>query len=460
MKSTGLLSYASAKAGKTILITGFFRINDNAQTPGVQAAYIYREEHYVMNRHVIEDAKRCRQCKSPKCSLGCPVHTPIRDAIHLLLESKLTEAGELLFNNNPLSLICSYICPQENQCEGHCVLGATGSPVQVSAIERYISSFYLNFNKPVPSDKSAGKIAIIGSGPAGITIAFHLAKKSYDITIFEGNDQIGGILRYGIPEFRLPKKNLDVLLDVMIKSGVRVRPNTSIGTNLSIDDLFRDGYQAIFMGTGVWRPNRIGLHGESLGHVHYAIEYLRNPDVYQLGRRVAIIGAGNVAMDVARTALRHGSEEVFIICYMGEQCITARPVELEYAKIDGARLVYYKTVVEFVDDGVILADSDVTTDEDGIDTVSPVEGTEELFPADSVIIAIGQGPRAVIVSNTTGINVTNQGLVAVDPCGRTSRPGVFASGDVVTGAKTVVEAVRVSRLVADAMDDYVQQTYK
>ena len=412
-----------------------------------------------MSKHVIEDARKCLQCKNPMCSAGCPVHTPIREAIQLLLQSKIAEAGALLFQNNPLSLVCCHICPQENQCEGHCVLGKKGSPVQISAIERYISDYYLNIYKPVPSRKSAGKIAIIGSGPAGITIAFELSGRDYDVTLFEGNDRIGGILRYGIPEFRLPKRILDRLMDVLIASGVRIRPNTAIGMNLTVDDLLRDGYQAIFMGTGVWRPYKLGVAGESLGHVHYAVEYLRNPDVYRLGKRLAIIGAGNVAMDVARTAFRHGCEEVTIICHMGEESITAWDVETEYAKIDGAKMLFYKTAVQFVDEGVMLADSQVEEDEpDGV-TVRPVAGTESLFPADSVIIAVGQGPRAVIVSSTKGIDVTEKGLVAVDECGRTSREGIFASGDVVTGAKTVVEAVKVSRRVADAMDRYVQEKY-
>lgn len=412
-----------------------------------------------MGKHIIEDAKRCLQCKNPQCSKGCPVNTPIREAIHLLLENKIAEAGTLLFKNNPLSLICSHVCPQENQCEGHCILGKKGSPVHISAIERYISDYYLNIYKPVPSKRKAGKIAIIGSGPAGITIAFYLASKDYDITIFEGNDQIGGVLRYGIPEFRLPKNKLDRLMDLMLKSGVRVRPNTAIGTSITVDDLFRDGYQAIFMGTGVWRPYKMGLRGESLGHVHYAIEYLRNPDVYRLGNRVAVIGAGNVAMDVARTVLRQGSEEVFIISHLGEESVTAREVEMEYAKIDGAQMIFYKSALEFIDEGVILADSKIVLDENGQERAEPIVGTESLFEVDSAIIAIGQGPRAVIVSNTKGIDVTGQGLVAVDECGRTSRPGVFASGDVVTGAKTVVEAVNVSRRVADAMDKYVQANY-
>ncbi|NLK52580.1 MAG: NAD(P)-dependent oxidoreductase [Syntrophomonadaceae bacterium] len=408
-----------------------------------------------MSKHVIEDAKRCLQCKNPMCSVGCPINTPIRDAIRLLLEIKIAEAGKLLFDNNPLSIVCCHVCSQENQCEGHCVMGKKGSPVQVSAIEKYISDYYLNIYKPTPSLKTSGKVAIIGSGPAGITIAFLLSRKNYDITIYEGNDQIGGVLRYGIPEFRLPKSILDRLMNTLLESGVKIRPNTSIGTNLGIDDLFRDGFQAIFLGTGVWRPYKLNIKGESLGHIHYAIEYLRNPNVYRLGKRLAIIGAGNVAMDVARTALRHGCEDVYIICNMDESTITARDIETQYAKIDGAKIMFYKTAVEFTDEGVILADSKVNADENGVKTVEPIKGTETLFPVDSVIIAIGQGPRSVIVSSTTGIDVTDKGLVAVDDCGRTSREGIFASGDVVTGAKTVVEAVKVSRKVADAIDQYV-----
>ncbi|MEL7609375.1 MAG: FAD-dependent oxidoreductase [Bacillota bacterium] len=277
------------------------------------------------------------------------------------------------------------------------------------------------------------------------------------MTIYEGNDQIGGVLRYGIPEFRLPKSVLDRLKNTLVASGIRIRPNINIGTSVSVDDLFRDGFSAVFVGTGVWRPKRINKKGESLGHVHYAIDYLRNPGVYDLGRSVVIIGAGNVAMDVARTAFRNGSEEVTIVCNLDESTITARDVETQYAKIDGARFIFMKTVVEFVDGGVLLADSLPVKDSDGIDAAEPIPGTESLLAADSVIIAIGQGPRAVIVSSTTGISIrSDSGLVAVDEYGRTTRKGVFASGDVVTGAKTVVEAVKVSKRVADAIDEYVQ----
>lgn len=409
-----------------------------------------------MSKHVIEDAKRCLQCKTPRCQMGCPVNTPIRDVIHLLLDNKVAEAGSMLFENNPLSLVCTHVCPQENQCEGNCVLNKTGSPVQISAIEQYISDFYLNIFHPVKSTREKGRVAIIGSGPAGITIAFLLAEKNYDVTIFEGNDRLGGVLRYGIPEFRLPKRILDLLAEKLVECGVKIRPNTTIGANINIDDLQRDGYKAIFIGTGVWRANKLALPGESLGNVHYAIDYLRNPEVYELGRTVVIIGAGNVAMDVARTVLRHGTEDVTLVNRLGEEDIAARPIEVEYSLIDGAKMLYYHSPVEFTDDGVILIKNSEEADENGEKNANPVPGTETFISADSTIIAVGQGPRAVIVSSTKGIDIQDNGLVAVDEFGRTTREGVFASGDVVTGAKTVVEAVRVSRRVADAMDEYIQ----
>jgi len=414
----------------------------------------------MMSKHVMDDAKRCLQCKNPQCSKGCPVGTPIRDAIQMLLESDVKQAGQLLFENNPLSIICCRVCPQENQCEGHCVTGIKSTPVQISAIEQYISDFYLNVYEPKKSDKTAGKIGIIGSGPAGITIALLLAKKNYDVTIFEGNDSIGGVLRYGIPEFRLPKKYIDNLGSVLIKSGVKIRPNTTIGTTLNIDDMFRDGFQAIFLGTGVWNPRKMNIKGESLGNVNYAIEYLRKPNAYDLGEKVVVIGAGNVAIDAARTAVRQGVREVSIVSYKSEEMMAARETEIRYAKIDGVKFHYLKSAVEFTEKGVVFADSKVVSDGNNINVVGTVEGTEELMECDSIIVAIGQVPRAVIVSSSPGIEVNSKGLVVVNEFGETSRPGVYASGDVVTGAKTVVEAVRFSKIVANAMDNYVQNLKK
>ena len=410
-----------------------------------------------MGSFIVEEAKRCLQCKKPMCKEGCPVKTPINELIKLFLEGDIVKAGEIFFNNNPLSVVCSMVCPHEKQCEGHCVLGKKGSPVQISSIENYISEYYLNLIHTEPVKKIGKKIAIIGSGPAGITIAFILASRGYDITIFEAYDKIGGVLRYGIPEFRLPKSILDKLKEKLISSGIKIRPNTLIGPVVTIDDLFRDGYKAIFIGTGVWRPRNLSIKGETLGHVHFAIDYLKNPQVYNLGKRVCIIGAGNVAMDVARTAIRNGSRDVHIMFRAGEEHIEAEKIEVEYAKIDGVKFEFYKAPLEIVDEGVKYSKTEIQNSENGDKEIVTIEGTEDIFEADSVIIAIGQGPRANIVSNTKGIDVNLKGLVTTDQLGRTTREGVFASGDVVTGAKTVVEAVRVSKLVADAIDKYVTE---
>jgi glutamate synthase (NADPH) small chain len=413
----------------------------------------------VMAQFVVEEAKRCLQCKRPLCKEGCPVNTPFNEVVNLLLEGNIIDAGEKLFKNNPLSVVCSLVCPHEKQCQGHCVLGRKGNPIQVGSVENYISEYYLNFITPEARKNTEKKAAIIGSGPAGITIAIILASKGYDITIFEAHDKVGGVLRYGIPSFRLSKDILEKLKDKLISMGVKIRPNTLIGQDLTVDDLFRDGYKAIFIGTGVWKSKALGIKGESLGHVHYAIDYLKNPEVYKLGKRVCVIGAGNVAMDVARTALRHGSSEVYIMARRGPEDLTAEKVELEYAKIDGVKFKYYKAPVEITDDGVKFVKTEVIKDDNSKGRLIMLEGTEAVFEADSVIIASGQGPRANIVSTTNGIDVTKGGLVATDELGHTTREGVFASGDVVTGAKTVVGAVKLSKVVAQAIDEYVCSKY-
>lgn len=407
-----------------------------------------------MSNHVIEEAKRCLQCKNPRCTEGCPVRTDIRGTIALFRESRLEEAGEKLFENNPLSLVCSYVCPQESQCEGHCVLGIKGNPVQFSIIENYVSDYYLGLldKREINIKKNGMKAAVIGSGPAGITIAIILAGKGYDITIFEGNDKIGGVLRYGIPEFRLPKSVLDRLVIALKRYGVKIRPNTRIGMNLTVDDLFRDGYKSIFIGTGVWRPYRLSLPGESYGNVHYAIDYLHNPDVYELGDRVIVVGGGNTAIDVARTVVRHGCHDVTLVFNRSEDKLSASRKEVEFAKVDGVKFLFCKDTKRFAEDGIII--DDCAEDENGV--LHDIEGSETLLPSDSTIVAVGQGPFSVIVRSTSGIDVGSRGLVEVDEDGRTTREGVFASGDVVTGAKTVVEAVKVSKRVAAAMDEYMR----
>lgn len=226
-----------------------------------------------MALHVMDEANRCLQCKNPMCRTGCPINTNIPEVIRLLRENKLNEAGKLLFYNNPLTTVCSLVCNHENQCEGHCVLNHKGSPVHFSLIENYVSTTYANQMTEGPKPSNGMKVAIVGSGPAGLTIAVILARYGYQVTIFDIHDKIGGVLRYGIPEFRLPKAILDDFeMRHLILKGIKVRPNTTIGTSITIDDLFRDGYKAIFVGTGTWRPNTLKIKGESFGNVHFAID--------------------------------------------------------------------------------------------------------------------------------------------------------------------------------------------
>ena len=408
-----------------------------------------------MALHVMDEANRCLQCKVPQCQKGCPINTNIPMAIHLLKENKLNEAGKMLFENNPLTTVCSLICNHENQCEGHCVLGRKGAPVHFSTIENYISSTYANQMTEGPKPSNGMRVAIIGSGPAGITIAIILARYGYQVTIFEGKDKIGGVLRYGIPEFRLPKTVLDdIEYRHLALKGIKIRPNTTIGGAIGIDDLFRDGYKSIFIGTGVWKPNSLHIKGETFGNVHFGINYLNNPDSYHLGETVIVIGAGNAAMDVARTAIRKGVEH--LTCFSITKEVAASHYEFSYAQLEGVQFEYNKRPVEIKDNGVIFID--IIENEDG--TFTDVEGTEKLYEADSTIISISQGPQNRIVNTTEGLKSTARGLLDADETGHTSRPGIFASGDVVNGARTVVEAVAHSKIVAESMHEYMQSLPK
>ena len=399
--------------------------------------------------HVVNEARRCLHCKKPMCREGCPIHTPIPDMIQMFLNNQMEQAGEMLFENNPLSIVCSLVCDHEKQCEGHCVRGIKGEPVHISSIENYISDACLERIDLKRAAARGKRVAIVGSGPAGITIAVLLAQKGYDVTLFESRDKIGGVLRYGIPDFRLPKSILDRYKTQLVRLGIKIRPNTVIGTTLTLDDLQRDGYKAIFIGTGVWRPRKLGIPGESLGNVHFAINYLQNPDVYDLGDDLVVIGAGNSAMDVARTALRKGVRHVTVFCRRLQVAASAR--EVDYALADGVEFLYGARPVEITDTAVRYQMA--SFDEAGnVTALSEVQS----FPCSSVIVAVSQGPLDRIVSTTTGLATTDRGLLATDGEGHTTRPGVFASGDVVSGARTVVEAVKYSKEVARAMDEYLQ----
>lgn len=397
-----------------------------------------------MNKYTIDLAKTCLGCKKPSCQKGCPVNTPIAEMIRLFLHGEIRTAGQMLFENNPLSVICSLVCPHEKHCEGHCILNKKKTAVSVGSIENYISDFYMQdvkFQKPKYNGKN---VAIIGSGPAGIALAFILASKGYGITMYDGHDKIGGVLRYGIPDFRLDKSTLDKVIEKLKQLGVIIRPNIMIGKNITIDDMFRDGFNAIFLSTGVWSPKKLGIKGESLGHVHFAIDYLKNPSVYDLGKKVIVLGAGNVAIDVARTAIRHGVKEVIIMYRKGEENIPAEKHEVSCAKIDGVKFEFYKEPIEINHQGIVYK----CTDD------SCKEGFEE---ADSIFVSISQNPNDMIVKNNKDINVDEKGLLCTDEYGMTSRDGVFASGDVVTGARTVVEAVAFSKRVAVSIEEYISQ---
>lgn len=404
-----------------------------------------------MSLHIIDEANRCLNCKKPMCQKGCPVHTPIPHIIQMFKENQVMDAGKELFENNPMSVICSIVCNHEQQCAGNCVLGRKGNPVHFSSIENYISDTYLDRMEIQKVEKKGKRVAVIGAGPAGLTAAIILAKAGYDVTIFEWKDEIGGIMRYGIPEFRLSKSILDRYKKRLLDMGIKIRPNTTIGAVLKIDDLLRDGYASIFVGTGVWKARNLGIHGECLGNVQFGIDYLANPSGYELGENVAVIGMGNAAMDVARTALRNGARHVTL--YARGTRAAASSHEISYAKLDGAEFVFGKEIQYITEKGPVFCNS--ILDENG--RVIGCEEEEEQVEADSTIISISQGPRRKLIRTTVGLEGSEKGLLIVDENGMTTKPGVFAAGDVVSGSKTVVHAVEGAKIAAQGMIRYMEE---
>lgn len=401
--------------------------------------------------HIVTEAERCLNCKKPLCQQGCPVHTPIPQIIQLFKQGQVMEAGEILFQNNPMSAICSIVCNHEKQCAGNCIRGRKDTPVHFSSIENYISDMYLDrmtIEKPEPKKK---KVAVIGSGPAGMTVAILLAQKGYPVTIFEWEDKIGGIMQYGIPEFRLPKSVLDRYLNRMREMGIQIRLNTTIGAVLMLDDLFRDGYSTVFVGTGTDRPKNLGIEGESLGNVHFGLNYLANPRRHKLGDRVAVIGMGNAAMDVARTALRNGSRHVTL--YARGKNVSASSSEKEYAELDGAEFVFGKQIQKITEIGPVFK----TSIFDENDKVIGYEDELDQVEADATIISVSQVPRKEFARNIAGLQAAENGALLVDENHMTTRPGVFAAGDVVTGSKTVVHAVEGAKIAAAAMIRYMEE---
>lgn len=403
------------------------------------------------------EANKCIICKNARCQKNCPIDTPIPQIISLYKEGKYEEAGKILFENNPLSAICAIVCPHENQCKGNCIKGIKGEPVRFHDIEYEISTKYLENIKLEKPKQNGIKVAVVGSGPAGITVALNLALRGYSVTIFEKNERIGGILTYGIPAFRLPRFNITLLEKRLKELGVKIKFNALIGPVVTLSKLFEDGYKSIFIGTGVWNPRRLDIKGETFGHVHYAIDYLRSPNRYDLGNKVVVIGAGNVAMDAARSAKYFGANEVYVAYRRGFENMTATKHEISEAKEEGVLFKTFKAPYKIVDDGIIFEDTKLIENEDGTTSLVTVEDSKELFECDSILIAVSQSPKNTIVINNKGLDVKKGGLLLTDEAGLTTREGVYACGDVTNGAKTVIQAVVDAKNVCDSMDKYLQQ---
>lgn len=429
----------------------------------------------------IQEANRCLQCKNSPCRQGCPVGVNIPGFIHYLREEKFVEAVKEIKTRNNLPAVCGRVCPQEEQCEKYCVLGKKGQPVAIGRLERFVADFGLansvEYDTVVPAaGVTKGKVAVIGAGPAGLTAAGDLAKRGYKVTIFEALHAPGGVLMYGIPEFRLPKRIVQHEIDMLRKMGVDIIVNAVIGKTFSIDELLnQEGYDAVFIGTGAGLPHFMGIPGENLNGVYSANEFLTRVNLMKAylnpiyatpvhkGRRVAVVGGGNVAMDAARTALRLGAEKVYILYRRSEEEMPARAEEIEHAKQEGIQFLLLTVPVKiwgndrnWVEKIECVRMQLGEPDASGRRAPQPVPGSNYTLDVDTVIIAIGQGPNPLVQQTTPGLAVNKRGNIIADQEGRTSKPGVFAGGDIVTGAATVIKAMGAGKTAATAIDAYIQ----
>jgi len=425
-----------------------------------------------------EEAQRCLQCKHKPCVQGCPVNVQIPDFIKLVAEGKFEEAYEKIRETNSLPAICGRVCPQETQCEQLCVRAKKGEAVGIGRLERFVADWYMANVKPKESkiEKLNKKVAIVGSGPAGISCAGDLAKMGYDVTIFEAFHTPGGVLMYGIPEFRLPKELVQKEIDTVKKLGVEIKTNMVIGKVFTLDELMAEGYEAIFVASGAGLPNFMGIEGENLNGVYSANEFLTRinlmkaykfPDCdtpVKVGKSVAVIGGGNVAMDAARSAKRLGAENVYIIYRRSESEMPARLEEVHHAKEEGIIFKLLTNPVKIIgtDDGWVKGMECVEMElgePDASGRRKPVQkpNSEHVIDVDTVIVAIGQSPNPLITSTTPGLDTQKWGgIVAHEETGATSKIGVFAGGDAVTGAATVILAMGAGKNAAKAIDQYIK----
>ena len=462
------------------------RVPVREQDPKVRA-HNFEEVCYGYNKEeAMLEASRCLHCKNPRCVTACPVGVKIPDFIQLVAAGDLAGAAAKIAEDSSLPAVCGRVCPQETQCEGSCVLGVKFEPVSIGKLERFVADWtFANsaaersgsdaFTAREPETSAAKKVAIIGSGPAGLACSYDLAKLGYDVTIFEALHKPGGVLEYGIPEFRLPKeKVLKRELQDVIAAGVKIETDVIIGRTVTIDTLMDDeGFEAVFVGTGAGLPKFMGIPGENLNGVFSANEFLTRNNLMKAfrddyrtpihaGAKVCVVGGGNVAMDAARTALRLGAETT-IVYRRTEVELPARKEEVHHAKEEGIDFQMLTNPVEILGDekGWVRALKCVRMelgepDESGRRSPVVIPGSEFEIPTETVIMALGTSPNPLIARTTPGLEVTRRGGLVADEAGATTRPGVFAGGDAVTGAATVILAMGAGRKAAAAIDEYLR----
>jgi glutamate synthase (NADPH/NADH) small chain len=426
----------------------------------------------------VTEAKRCLQCKKPACVDGCPVSVSIPEFIKLIADGDFSGAANKLWERNALPAVCGRVCPQEEQCEGRCILGKKGQPVAIGYLERFAADYERKNgtgNVPSVEGKTGKKIAVIGSGPSGLTVAGDLLLKGHEVTIFEAFHKPGGVLVYGIPEFRLPKEIVASEVATLEKMGADIQCNTVVGASVTIDELFEEGYDAAYIGVGAGLPRFMNLPGENLIGIYSANEYLTRTNLMKgylfpeydtpiaRGKNVVVLGAGNVAMDSARTAMRLGANSVKIVYRRSRDEMPAREEELHHAEQEQIEFVLLTNPTQFFGDengrltGMECLKMELgEPDDSGRRRPVPIEGSEYRFDCDLVVVSVGSNANPLLTNSTPNLNLNRWGNIEADPfTGKTSKPGVWAGGDIVTGAATVILAMGAGRAVANSMHDYL-----
>ena len=421
----------------------------------------------------VDEAQRCLNCKNRPCMTGCPVAVKIPEFLALVAERKFEEAYEKITETNALPAVCGRVCPQERQCESKCVRGIKGEPVGIGRVERFVADYHLKNgkDKPVNVEKNGKKVAVVGSGPSGLTAAGDLVKLGYEVTIFEAFHTAGGVLMYGIPEFRLPKDIVKKEIDKLRQAGVKIETNTIIGKTLMVDELMEQ-FDAIYIGTGAGLPSFLRIEGEALNGVYSANEFLTRINLMKgykfpeydtpvyCGKNVAVFGGGNVAMDAARCAKRLGAENVYIVYRRGKEELPARKEEVEHAEEEGIQFKLLENPTKFIGDengwlkGVELLSMELgEPDASGRRKPVEIKGSEHILDIDTAVIAIGQTPNPLIKKTTKGLDTNAKGCIVADESGATSLKSVYAGGDVVTGAATVILAMGAGKTAAAAIHE-------